>query len=76
MAGALGKKIPQALPVGRGEYRRDLYVLSLAAAASQASEVNQHVGKVQRRDQTADAADFSPCGQLSAVDPGPGGRDP
>src|ERR1700751_4634208 len=49
----MGRQIPQAHGLGRGQHRGDLDLLPSAAGAPQAHEVDQHAGAPQRGDQTA-----------------------
>jgi hypothetical protein len=48
------QKYPKLLQLGRGEHRADPELLQVAAAASQALEVDEHAGVAERRNQTAD----------------------
>jgi len=74
MVGALS----EAVQLGGGAYRGNLYVLSLAAGAPQAPEVDEHARTDQRGTQAplSRSAHLPESRELPAPDAGPGGRDP
>ena len=71
-------EVPQALRLGRGEHRGDADLLSAAAPAPQAPEVDQHARAAEPGAEAAHprGADLPQCSELPAADPGAGGRDP
>jgi len=77
VAGQMGYAVREAVRLGGGEHRGDADFLPAAAAASQAHEIDQHVGAAQRGDQAADVggANLPKPRQLSSSDPGFGGGD-